>query len=149
MLWRERRNDKYNMNNPKSITTFIRYQLPVILWAAVIFVASSIPNITLPKIEFIAVDKAVHTGVFYVFALLFYRAINKGKKQATINMKQLYVITGITMLYGISDEVHQLFVLNRFCDMYDMIADTLGGVLASLTVYIAYKYKFNNRNNSA
>jgi len=34
------------------------------------------------------------------------------------------------VLYGGSDEVHQLFVPGRDCNLYDFVADTIG-VLAS------------------
>jgi VanZ family protein len=36
-------------------------------------------------------------------------------------------------LYGASDEIHQYFVPNRYCDIKDLIADAAGGIIGSFT----------------
>lgn len=38
-------------------------------------------------------------------------------------------------LYGVSDEIHQLFVPERMCDPVDWMVDTLGASLGSGIVY--------------
>lgn len=38
-------------------------------------------------------------------------------------------------LYGVSDEIHQLFVPGRMCDPVDWIVDTAGAALGSSVVY--------------
>ncbi len=124
------------MTNPKPEKIFLRYRLPVFLWAIVIFVASSIRHVRLPKIKFIAVDKVVHMGVFFIFGLLLYRALYTPEIRNRINMKRLFIMAFITIAYGVSDEFHQLFVPGRQFDIYDMIADGMGGVLAGLIIYV-------------
>ncbi len=41
------------------------------------------------------------------------------------------MILGIALasLYGISDEIHQIFVPDRVADIYDVIADILGSMI--------------------
>ncbi len=134
------------MITPKPEKMFLRYRFPAILWAVVIFIASSISHIKLPKIEFIAVDKVVHMGIFYVLAILLYRAFYTPETKNIISMKRLVYSALLSMVYGVLDEVHQLFVQGRQCDIYDMIADSLGGLLAGLTIYIFLKWKYHNHN---
>jgi VanZ family protein len=51
-----------------------------------------------------------------------------------------------TSLYGASDELHQYFVPNRSCDFYDWLADSIGAVMALITIYLLTKfYKPFNR----
>jgi len=36
--------------------------------------------------------------------------------------------------YGASDEIHQYFVPNRYCDIKDLLADTTGGLIGAFTL---------------
>lgn len=42
-------------------------------------------------------------------------------------------------LYGVTDELHQLFVPGRMCDPLDWLVDTLGGGLGSGIIYAVFK----------
>ncbi len=55
--------------------------------------------------------------------------------------RALVVALACASLYGVSDEIHQLFVKGRYCDVRDWITDTLG---ASLGVVLARLW-FNSR----
>lgn len=41
-----------------------------------------------------------------------------------------------TVLYAVSDEIHQKFVIGRFCSVWDMIIDSSGAVLGIIIVII-------------
>ena len=56
---------------------FIRHQLPAIVWALVIFTASSIPASRIPHFMFKISDKLIHASIFLVFGLFVYRALEK------------------------------------------------------------------------
>jgi VanZ family protein len=60
------------------------------------------------------------------------RALGGGRREAV-----LAVLLGI--LYGASDEVHQLFVPNRSSDVVDLLADTLG-VMAGAGLWHFYHH---------
>ena len=45
----------------------------------------------------------------------------------------------IVILYAASDEWHQLYVESRIPDIIDWIADGLGGLFGTLTLYIWHK----------
>jgi VanZ family protein len=49
--------------------------------------------------------------------------------------QQLWLVALAVMLYGISDEFHQYFVPGRSVDVYDVLADALGGLLGAWTMY--------------
>lgn len=44
------------------------------------------------------------------------------------------IAVAVASLYGVSDEVHQLFVPTRMCDPVDWVVDTLGATLGSFLV---------------
>ncbi|TAK63425.1 MAG: hypothetical protein EPO24_04255 [Bacteroidetes bacterium] len=115
---------------------FLMYQFPAFVWAGTIYIISSIPKITLPKINFISVDKAGHIGVFFVLGILVYRAFEPRIKESTLRFKRFLFSFLITISYGISDEIHQSFIPGRFLDKYDMLADGIGALLAGIVVYL-------------
>jgi VanZ family protein len=117
---------------------FLSNQLPALLWAGVIFVASSIPASRLPPIAFKLNDKLIHASIYFVFGLLVYRALLPRQEGARgFRWKRLLLAVGAVILYGISDEFHQKFVPGRTEDILDAAADSAGGILAAVAVYIS------------
>ena len=103
---------------------------PVIIWAGLIFLVSSIP--TLPKTEIIWWDfilkKSAHMieyGIFYFFLI---RALGKrGTLLAFI----------MAILYACSDEYHQSFVPGRTATLRDVGFDIIGIIIS----YQVIKYQ--------
>ncbi len=67
--------------------------------------------------------------------------------------KRLYLITfAITILYGLSDETHQLFVAGREFSLLDLAADGVGAVLgvfiASKIAIIIHRAKGQEKNDN-
>ncbi|TKB76394.1 MAG: VanZ family protein [Nitrospira sp.] len=74
-------------------------------------------------------DKILHAGVYGGLALLAMRAFRyaagpNGSRYA------IGLAVAATALYGVSDELHQVFVPNRHPDVWDWVADTAGATLA-------------------
>lgn len=42
------------------------------------------------------------------------------------NIKNIYFMILFCLLYAVSDEIHQLFIIGRSCSVIDMLIDTLG-----------------------
>ena len=104
--------------------------LPVFLWAAVIFFFSSLPQIKISEFfiwDFIA-KKIAHISEYAILFALFFRA-TKGR---------LPISFLLTMLYAVSDEFHQSFVLGRTATYFDLGFDLSGANIAS---YIIWKLK--------
>ena len=120
--------------------------LPVALWCGVIFTLSSIP--TLPKVGFVWWDfimkKSAHIIEYGVLYFLLWRAITRTNFQFSIfnfqsifnfkilkNKKKINKIYWlipliIGLLYAISDEYHQSFVMGRTAMARDVGFDLLG-----------------------
>ncbi len=110
---------------------FLKYRLPAILWAVLIFIASSIPSRALPRLGLFSWDKLLHIGEFGIFGLLLARAFDSSlsvKKLSTL--VTLTVSTGV--IWALLDEVHQMFVLGRNANVYDFLADALGVIIAQV-----------------
>jgi VanZ family protein len=115
---------------------FLKYQFPAILWAAVIFGLSSIPGTKLPEFTHLVSDKILHAGVYFVFGLLVYLALEPRVKADTFDWKRLLFSIVVVVLYGLSDEFHQGFVPGRTEDILDAAADTAGGLLAAAFIVV-------------
>jgi len=122
--------------------SFFRYQFPAIFWALLIFYLSSLPHLTFP-VHFWNVDKLIHLEVFFALGILTARAFifqgwNELLKERVLLFTFLFVL-----LYGLSDEFHQYFVPGRSSDIFDALADTIGGTIAVLTIkFLPRKYLF-------
>ena len=115
---------------------FLKFQFPVVLWAALIFLASSIPSTKLPKLGILGYDKLIHGSIFFVFGLLLHRAFEPRSEQRSFPWMRLAIVLFVVMIYGAIDEFHQSFVPGRTEDIFDFLADSIGGVTAVLVLII-------------
>lgn len=111
---------------------FLKHQLPAILWAALVFIGSSIPGRALPPLGILSWDKLLHACEFGIFALLLVKAYGSWLAVARRNTVLLAAFTGI--VWALLDELHQLFVPGRDGNIYDFLADAVG-VVAVLAIY--------------
>lgn len=123
------------MKNPYGFQeNFVWYQLPAIFWLIMIFVLSSIPDLTGPDLQFELQDKFYHFLFYLIFGLLIGRAFYFQSRYRVL--KDKYLVIGIIfgVLYGVSDEVHQFYVPGRMMSSWDMLADGLG-VIAGILIF--------------
>ena len=111
----------------KKIDIFMR--LSFIICASLIFFLSSQAKLPSPIKPFFGLDKVFHTIAFgaFAFTLTFWFKTEKWINNAK---KYVLLVICITVLYGLSDEIHQYFVPNRSSSVYDLLADTIGAFLA-------------------
>ena len=114
--------------------------LLVIFWMALIFIMSSfnstesssqsnfivniISNIlNINNIELLSfiIRKLAHFTEYLILGLLVYNAINSYNKKT-------YIAVIICIIYAISDEIHQLFISGRSCQILDMTIDSIGSI---------------------
>ena len=77
-----------------------------------------------------------HFFAFFFLCLFLLVSLVQGK----INKSLFFISIIISILYGISDEFHQLFVPGRSCSFADVMLDTSGILFAS------FLYAFRIRN---
>ena len=103
----------------------------LIVWASLIFYLSSIESLKTPYgIWDLYLRKAAHIIEYAILFLLIY--INLSPGVLTSRIAALI----ITFLYAASDEYHQSFVPGRHFSYYDIIIDTIGALMAYLSVII-------------
>lgn len=109
-----------------------------------IFLFSSFPPpIKIPSFSF--ADKLAHLLAYGLLASLIYFALEKSR----VNFHPIFIPFLVAFLYGVSDEIHQYFVPGRNADVFDALANALGGFIFPLGIH-AEKYrreiKVSNKN---
>jgi len=107
---------------------------PVAAYMAVIFVLSSIPNP--PTIPEQGSDKILHILLYGGLATLVVRALAGGFDRP-VTIQTVIVAVVVSVLYGVTDEVHQHFVPPRQMDAWDVAADSVGAAASALALYAA------------
>lgn len=74
-------------------------------------------------------DYIVHALEYLGLTLLVVRALNGGFSAPITSLTQ-FTAVALTVIYAISDEIHQLHVPRRTASLKDVLSDTLGAVLA-------------------
>lgn len=119
----------------------IKYK--VLIWMVLIFSLSSIPNAVISKEDLIdtILRKSAHIFEYFILFILVYNYINLElakeqvffKKQSRLFISLL--ATFLTILYAITDEIHQSFVPGRGPAFKDVIIDTIGVILGNIYIW--------------
>lgn len=112
------------------------YHIALALYLLAIFVLSSMPGETFPKVDFEFSDKIVHVIVYGILFTLFFYSLKNQTKYVKLHEQSLNYSLLFTAIYGMTDEIHQYFVHNRSCEFADWVADVAG----ALIMYIILKY---------
>jgi len=105
------------------------FYLPLIVYAILIFIMSSISKPLMPDLGFELQDKLLHAMAFGLFGVLAQIAVYKHLNGAK---GWIFISFFLCVLYAGTDEIHQYFVAGRFCDIWDFAADSLGILLVHL-----------------
>jgi VanZ family protein len=98
--------------------------LPVVIWAAVIFMFSSIPSLGTGLGDWDTIlRKGAHMTEYAILGLLLLRAIGRELPALAIGI-----------VYAISDEIHQHFVTGRHASPIDVLIDTVGLIIGIFLV---------------
>ncbi len=101
---------------PVPISVALRLWAPVVVWAAVIFAFSAVPDLGTGLGTWdLVLRKIAHAGEFAVLGALLLRALRD---------ERAAFAAGVA--YAISDEVHQLFVPGRAGSPLDVAIDSVG-----------------------
>ncbi len=108
----------------------VKYWIPAAAWAALLFVLSSLPSQSVPSLGIEYEDLVLHFLVYSVLGYCLGIALLHDPERANLEMAIVAVLLGV--LYGASDEFHQMFVPGRFSTISDFLADGVGVVLGVL-----------------
>jgi VanZ family protein len=94
----------------------LRLWLPVVAWAAVIFILSSVPGLSTGLGTWdLVLRKAAHVSEYVILGLLLARALGQSVPALALGLA-----------YAISDEIHQHFVTGRNASPLDVGIDAVG-----------------------
>jgi VanZ family protein len=143
----------------RKLPAFFKYWLPVLIWMAVIFTASSdthsyehssrivepllrwlFPHMPEPQIHTIhgVLRKCAHFAEYIVFAPLLWRAFRQPEKNHPCpwSWREARLTLLVVALYAASDEFHQSFVPTRTPRVHDVMIDTLGGAAGLFAIWL-------------
>ena len=126
----------HDMSRQDVMGQVIWYWVPVALYAGTIFYlsAQSHPEDDLPSFLFEDFsDKVLHAVEYAGLGGLCYRAFRWGVSGQVSSYALLFAIVTAS-LYGMTDEMHQLFVPLRESSWQDWLADTIGAVIGALSL---------------
>ena len=87
------------------------------------------------------IRKAAHMTEFGILALFSHGAIRTYEKYS--NKMHYLLALLITFGYAVTDEIHQLFVPNRYGCFTDVLVDTIAALLALCIIYGIFRKKSN------
>jgi VanZ family protein len=136
---------------------FLKFWLPVLLWMAAIFTASTdlgstqhtsriigpflrffwstVPDRIVDEVQTIA-RKAGHMSGYAGLAILIWRARQRGVFTQPWTMRSALIVEAICLLYAMSDEFHQSFVPTREASVRDVLIDGCGAALALFAIWL-------------
>ena len=111
------------------------------LYAALLFYLSSLHRPSVPHFRFS--DKLMHLGFYAGFGAVFAWACDPRRR--LWSAKKIVLAAAIAaLIYGATDEFHQVFVSGRTPDYMDLVFDVLGGGLGGV-VYSVIAYAGRSR----
>lgn len=125
----ESSNLKQQPSNKRRIVATIA----AVMWALVIFGASSIPSSGLPS-NLGALSYVAHFCEYFILGVLITLAVDTPRRPL---WKTALIALVIASAYGATDEFHQMFVEGRTTDVLDWLTDTVGALLGSVaTIWV-------------
>ena len=114
------------------------YGFPVMVYAGLIFLFSSLPQLVEEVSPFIGYDKLAHFMEYYFFGILICRWLLSNKNHF-IREYAFFITLLIGTCYGVSDEWHQSFIPGRVASIWDVLSDAVGVAAAVFTYRVTLK----------
>jgi VanZ family protein len=146
------------------LRAFCKYWLPVLIWMALIFTASSdvhsyerssriiepllrwlFPHLSEAKIHDVheLFRKCAHLTEYAVLALLLWRGVRKPLKNNVWawDWREARFTLLLVMFYAATDEFHQIFVPTRTAQVSDVFIDTAGGAAGLFALWLIGRWR--------
>ena len=78
------------------------------------------------------VRKSAHFTIYFLLGVF---VLSLLKEYKILSIKLVLISTFLVFLYACSDEFHQLFVAGRSAEIFDILLDSLGGMVGSCFYY--------------
>lgn len=109
-----------------------------VLIAITMFYISSLESFVVSGVKLGTNLRAVlyHLLAYFFLALFLNFSLVKGKET-----KFIFIVILISILYGVTDEIHQYFVPGRNASVSDLGLDTIGTILSSLFYFVSIGFR--------
>lgn len=115
--------------------------LPLIFYWILLFTLTSLPSQSVPSVG--VNDKVEHMLAYFGLSFLLYLALHFQKRSITLRNYAFIFTFLIIFFYSVLDEVHQLLIPGRSCELLDFLADMVGGILGMVVIRLLIRfYKF-------
>jgi VanZ family protein len=115
--------------------------LPLLIYWIILFILTSLPTGLALETRNIS-DKLLHFGAYGILSVLLYLNMSFQNKFQLLKEYPATITVLIASLYGLFDEIHQMFVPGRSAEFLDWLADFSGSLLAVvITGYLIKKIK--------
>jgi len=115
--------------------------LPLAIYWTVLLVATSLPGSDLPNLRIS--DKIEHFIAYFILALFLILALLLQTRFQWFKRKANFATILIISIYAGLDELHQLFIPGRSCDLRDWITDFMATCFAVLVFNVFFRYLKN------
>lgn len=102
-----------------------------VIWTALIFVACLLPGRDIPDVSVPLIDKWVHFFIFGGFSFLWLCTL----KQDELRNGLIIFLLSVTLGYAVEWLQGSGITEGRSFDLYDLLADSIGGLLGLLLFY--------------
>ncbi len=129
------------MTKSNWVKSFFFYYFPILLWMGLIFCLSSIKGNGFhgeADFWFYAKRKGAHVFEYIVLTVLIARPVLKAMKRKKEFLKRVVLIGELSLLYAVSDEAHQMFVLGREGKVLDIAIDLVGILFVTFLIFKLY-----------
>lgn len=115
--------------------------IPTLLFAIVILFLSIMPtdNQNPPVFYFKGMDKVIHAFMYGIFSILL---LNDYLRRNESDVKKILILASLTLLYSVSMEFIQLFLIeSRAGEFMDILANLTGIILGTIIITLYRKTK--------
>jgi len=120
--------------------------IPLILYWIILFIGTSLPANSISNVFEIS-DKIKHFAAYLILAFLLSLNLHFQGKWNKIAANYLILTFIICTTYGVLDELHQIFIPNRFAEFYDWLADLLGSIIGVFFGYVFIRLIKNTKSS--
>ena len=111
--------------------------VPLIIYWLALFIATSIPAESLPATG--VSDKIEHLSAYFILTIFLSLVFLYQNRYSWLKKYFLILAFLVSSFYGSVDELHQLIVPGRQCDILDWTADAIGAFLGIMLIRISFE----------
>lgn len=112
---------------PDNATPPRLWRIATLAWAGVIFWGSSLPGSQVPG----KFGSLGHLLEYVVLSALLYASLRRDVP----SRNRVFIAIALASVFGVTDEIHQIFVPQRVPDPTDWVVDTIGSTIGALTAW--------------